>query len=153
MSNITLLAIVTPTQKDIHLARELTRRITDQARSSHHLRVQIVDGSQQSEPIEVPAPALRLLLTILSEMGSGNAITLVPAHAELTTQQAADLLHVSRPFFIRLLEDGTIPYRKVGSHRRVLHQDILDYTTRIDAQRIEALAELTAQAQELNMGY
>jgi excisionase family DNA binding protein len=103
--------------------------------------------------IVVPNVAISLLLEILTQMAQGNAITLMPYHAELTTQQAADLLNVSRPFLVKLLESGELGHRMVGKHRRVLLQDVMKYKENIDRARNETLNELVAQAQELNMGY
>ena len=86
-------------------------------------------------------------------MAKGNAVTLIPIHSELTTQQAADILNVSRPFVIEQLEKGVIPYRKVGTHRRVVLEDLMAFKQTMDRNRLEALEELSSIDQELDLGY
>ena len=107
----------------------------------------------EEEAIAIPESAFDLLIEVLTQMSQGNAVTIVPLHAELTTQEAADILNVSRPYFVELLETGKIPFRKVGPRRRVLCEDVLKYKEETDFQRAKILEELAAQAQELNMGY
>jgi excisionase family DNA binding protein len=146
--------IVTPNEDDARLAHESSRRLAHllgKRRADFRLRIQADDGSE--EAVAIPASALRLLTEILTEMAKGNAVTLIPIHAELTTQQAADILNVSRPFLIRLIEEGKIPFRKVGTHRRVRFHDLMEYKRNIDQDRLKVLEELSAQAQKLNLGY
>src|SRR5438876_685183 len=139
---------VAPTEADTQLARESSRELaTHKLGRRSSVRIQVLDG-QEPKTVALPASALRLLQHILTEMAQGNAVTLIPIHAELTTQQAAELLNVSRPFLVGLLESGQIPHRKVGTHRRVLFRDVLAYKHKNDAERLKALEELTAQAQE-----
>lgn len=144
---------IAPTEADTQLARESSRKLAAHKLGKRaSVRIQVLDDHKREE-VALPASALRLLQHILTEMAKGNAVTLIPIHAELTTQQAADLLSVSRPFLVGLLESGQIPHRKVGTHRRVLFSDVMAYKQKNDAERLKALEELTAQAQELNMGY
>ena len=144
---------VAPTETDAALARESSRRLAPYLGAKHDLKLQIVEDETAGEPLAIPPSAFRLLFFILTEMAKGNAVTLIPVHAELTTQEAADLLNVSRPYLVRLVEEGKIPHRKVGTHRRILFRDLMGYKRQIDADRLKALGELTEQAQELDMGY
>jgi len=145
---------VPPSAMDVALAEEASRMVARYAKPGKRgdVRVQFVEDGKSSE-IALPAIAVRLLLDILNDMAQGNAVTVIPVHAELTTQQAADFLNVSRPFFVSLLEKGSIKYKKVGTHRRVRFEDILAYKKKSENEQDEALKKLAAEAQELDMGY
>jgi hypothetical protein len=105
---------VPPSESDTALARESSRLLAPLLGAKGELRLQILGNGTTTEPVAVPVAALRLLVQILTEMARGNAVTLIPIHAELTTQEAANLLNVSRQFLVRLLDEGKIPSRKVG---------------------------------------
>ncbi|MCC6739254.1 MAG: helix-turn-helix domain-containing protein [Planctomycetia bacterium] len=148
--NTTLLSHtpVSPTPDESTLAKDSSRRLAPFL--AKPLKVQLPDSR---DTVSLPASAVRLLVELLAEMAEGNAVTLIPIHAELTTQQAADLLGISRPFLIGLLEDGKLPFRKVGTHRRVLYADLMRFKTAIDLSRKEALDKLASEAQDLGLGY
>lgn len=141
-----------PSRAEVELARASGQRLALLARSGRPLTMRVRDAGRE-ETIELPAGAVKLLVEILEDMASGRSVTIVPQNAELTTQQAADFLNVSRPFLIRLLEERKIPFRMVGTHRRVRLEDVLRYKEGIDADRRKVLDELAAEAQELGMGY
>ena len=145
---------VAPSEADALLARESSRRLaTHQLGRRPSVRIQLLDGGEDAETVTVPASALRLFLHLLVEMSQGNAVTLIPTHAEMTTQQAADLLSVSRPSLVKLLDEGKIPCRTVGKNRRVRFDDLMAYKRKDDEARAKILDQLTAEAQELGMGY
>ena len=146
-------APVTPNENEAVLAQETSRRLAILLGERPEVKIQILAEDSADEVLTVPGSAMRLLVQILAEMAQGNGVTLMPIHAELSTQQAADLLNVSRPYFVQQLDNGAIPYRKVGTHRRVLYEDVIRYKNEIKAKRRKVLAELAAQAQELDMGY
>src|SRR5579862_1642508 len=131
---------VAPSEADAVLARESSRLLaTHKLRGRSGIRIQLVDEGKRSETIVVPASALRLFLHALTEMSQGNAVTLIPTHAELTTQQAADLLNVSRPYVVKLLDEGKIPCRTVGKYRRVRFDDLMAFKQKDDAARAKVL--------------
>ncbi len=144
--------VFTPTDADSAVAKESSRRLAAHLGQSSGLRLEVTTETT-SEELVLPPSALRLLVRVLTEMGQGNAVTLTPIRAELTTQQAADLLNVSRPHLVKLLDEGAIPSWKVGSHRRVQLEDVLAYKRDFEARRHAALDELQALSQDLDMGY
>ncbi len=139
-----------PTEADAKLAQESARLLAPQlAKANGSVRLQVVDGS--GEAVTIPAAAFRLFVTILAQMASGNAVRLIPHHAELTTQEAAELLNVSRPYLVRLLDDKRIPHHKVGTHRRILFKDLMAYRAEHRRARGAALDDLTRLSQELGL--
>lgn len=150
---MTVLSLTQPTQHDSELAQQSSQQLTPYLENNNDSFMQIGLGRELQQVIDIPILALELLASILTEMAQGNAVTLIPVHAELTTQQAADLLNISRPFLVTLLDEGKIPHYKVGTHRRVLAKDVLTFKESQARESAEALRQLAEQAQELNMGY
>ena len=99
--------------------------------------------------VELPGQALDLLVQLLGQLAEGNAVTIVPVHAELSMQQAADLLNVSRPFVIKLIEQGLLPHTMVGTHRRVRAADVVSYQRERSTRTKSAVDELAELGQEL----
>ena len=143
---------VAPSEADARLARESSRVLGTRPigrRAGIRLRLEGPSGPE----VTVPASAVRLFLHLLAEMSQGNAVTLIPTHAELSTQQAADLLNVSRPYLVKLLDEGQIPSRMIGRYRKVRLDDLLAYKRKDDEARAKIVDQLTAEAQELGLGY
>lgn len=139
---------IAPSEAESQLARDASRRLGKLLADHPNAPVRFPLEPDQDE-ITIPYAAFRLLNDILTQMAMGNAVTLIPVHAELTTQQAADLLNVSRPFIIEQLQKSAIPYRQVGTHRRILFKDLMEYKRSMDRNRLAALDELSAIDQQL----
>ncbi len=135
------------TQKASEAITAMARALTDEGVLP--LKISEDDGEVQ---IELPPAVGQLLLDLLAHIARGEMVTFVPYGAELTTQKAADLLNVSRPFLTKLLESGEIQFHRVGSHRRVRVDDMLDYKERRDSERAKALKELQRLGQEYDAG-
>jgi excisionase family DNA binding protein len=141
-----------PNDTEIELSRTSSRILAsslDSDNETQKIKVESLSGKEQS--LLIPTIAIQLLIDILAQMSQGNAVTLVPVHAELSTQQAANFLNVSRPYLIKLLDAGDIPYRKVGKNRRILAKDLYSYKADLDAKRSRSLDELTALSEELGL--
>ncbi len=145
-----------PSPDTIRDARAALRQLVPLASASSDVVTELLvrmgsaDGDRTAA---VPRQAFELFLELLGQLANGNAVTILPVHAELTTQQAADLLNVSRPFLVQLLEADRIPHRRVGTHRRILAADVLRYKREDQARRRQAMDELTANAQANDLGY
>jgi excisionase family DNA binding protein len=144
---------IAPSAKDRELAAESVRALETLSALNHELRVEVLDEGVPMAQLSLPAPAVRMLSDILSEMAKGNSVTLIPTDTMLSTQEAADMLSVSRPFLVNLLETGRIPYQRLGSHRRIRFQDLMAFKAAAGISREEALRLLTEEAQEMRLGY
>ena len=138
-----------PSDRDAALADQAGRKLAEWGDGPDPVTTRF--GVATAEPVDIPMSAVRLLKEILAQMAHGNGVALTPLHAELTTRQAADLLQVSRTHLVRLLDEGRIPCRKVGAHRRVRARDVLDHRRETESRRREALDELTAVDQDLGL--
>ncbi len=146
-------AALTPSPHDVELAVESSRRLGPLAAVTGDVQLTVTGEGGVTGQVKVPASVLRLLSAALSEMSCGNGVSLLPLNAELTTQQAADLLNVSRPYLVGLLEKGEMPFRLVGNQRRVRLQEVMAYKARTDIDRRAALNELAQLGQEIGVGY
>jgi excisionase family DNA binding protein len=140
------------TRKDQKIASEALSRLTATTLST--LKGDVVQISiQKGDEVDIPKAAIDLLFTIVSNMAEGRSVTLVPSGEEISTQQAADVLNVSRPHVVKLLEQGDIPYKKTASHRKILLKDVMMYDAKLRRQRNKSLKLLAEQAQDLKFGY
>lgn len=139
---------VVPSHRDKELAT-VSSRILSGLSDTDDFRVSLHGGQE----LTLPSAVRTLLVHLLTEMSRGNAVTLMPVHAELTTQEAAGYLNVSRPYLVGLLEKGKIKFHQVGTHRRVKFHDLKSYKDIQDQESAAAMDELAVQAQELKMGY
>lgn len=149
-----VLSSLVPEESDSEMARDALRAIQDALRAGRDLgphepvRLTVADSAAE---VVVPKAVLELLSRVLANLANGEGVTLVPAHAELTTQQAADLLNVSRPFLVSLVDSGQIDHRVVGTHRRVKAESLMAYMRKDDDARTAAADELTAMTRELGL--
>jgi len=142
---------VAPGVVDAEVAARALRRIKDfLARDrSGAPEVEILVEGGPGEALVLPRPAVEMFVHVLAAMANGQGVQIMPLHAELTTQQAADVLNVSRPYLIGLLERGGLPHRLVGRHRRIRFDDLMEYMRQDDRRRKTAADELTRLDQEL----
>jgi excisionase family DNA binding protein len=129
--------------------RQLARLLPSRKESARPLR--LVTDDNRREMISIPPDALRLFVDVLTQLGQGRAVMLVPQRAELTTQEVADFLNVSRPYVVSLIEQKKLPARKVGTRRRIAFEDLLRFDEQDRARRRAALEELAKIDQELGL--
>lgn len=151
---MTSLSALLPSREEAALAklssREMAAHVKTDAATQH---VSFTRKNGELQQVEVPVSALRLLIDILTELGDGNTVKMIPVHAEMTTQEASDVLNMSRPTFIKLLDEGEVPYHRSGNRRKVKYSDVIAYKNAVDSKRMEALDELSELDQLHGLGY
>jgi len=139
-----------PTEEEIASAKAYSRELARYA-DKDRVRVKLGADGQSSEDLVLPGHLVELMLRVATEVSMGHGVNILPIHSELTTQQAANLLNISRPHLVSLLKDGIIPHHKVGSHRRVLAHDVLTFQEVQRKARAEALDEMAALSEEMGL--
>jgi excisionase family DNA binding protein len=144
-------------KEEVELAKAAQRCIVSALDNSNAFNIAIVeDGVEKldnSPLLRLPPKVLRLIADLLGSLAEGKAVSVVPKDLDVTTQEAAMFLNVSRPYLIRLLEEGKIRFHKVGSHRRIRFDDIAHYKQERTRKSNDALQALADQAQEIGMDY
>lgn len=144
-------------KEDVELAKAAQRCIVSALDHSRAVNIAILnDGAEELEDapiLKLPPKVLRLFADMLGSLAQGHAVAVMPKEMFVSTQEAAMFLDVSRPYLVRMLDDGKIPYHKVGTHRRIKLEDVVAYKEERRKTSQAALQELADQAQELDMGY
>ena len=131
------------------IARVAAERLQEVAKAKQNIKVVVQDDAKIVVPL--PARAVELIVSVLRVMAERTPISIIPHEAELTTQQAADFLNVSRPFLTKLLDNGEIKHRLVGRHRRVKFADLYEYSQKSEGRQLSALADLHAEERRLKL--
>ncbi|MBM3553487.1 MAG: helix-turn-helix domain-containing protein [Alphaproteobacteria bacterium] len=140
-----------PSPQDASLAKAARRALEASKTPDDTLHVQINAPGRKAMPLDLPPIVTRLLMNILDETAAGNAVSLATTDAEITTQEAAAILNVSRPYLVGMVDKGILPARMVGNQRRLPLQDVLAYKADNRARRRAALADLAAHDQDLGL--
>ncbi|WCN08169.1 excisionase family DNA-binding protein [Marinomonas mediterranea] len=144
----------TPSQEEAALAKLCSQELAGVLDTNgDEQNFSFTDKSGKTHDIVLPKPALNLFIEVLTQLGEGNIVQITPIHAELTTQQAADMLNMSRPSLIKLLDEEVIPFSRTGNRRKVAYVDVMSYKDSLLQKRLASLDELSALDQEIDMGY
>lgn len=143
-----------PSAEEIALAKLGSQELSAVIESNGEAqRINVVDKQGQAHEVMIPASALNLMIEVLTQLGQGNSVSITPIHAELTTQEGADMLNMSRPTFIKLLDSKEIPFTRTGNRRKVAFADLIEYKEQLEKRRLASLDELSQLDQDLGMGY
>jgi excisionase family DNA binding protein len=141
------------TESEMEMARVAQRCIVEALDHSRAAAITLTTDRGDQPSVAVPPAALKLIGHLLGALSEGRAITLIPPKREFTTVEAAHFLNVSRPFVVKEIEEGRLPHRKVGTHRRVAFEDLRDYAKKMHANQAAALERMAENARELGLDY
>jgi excisionase family DNA binding protein len=143
---------ITPNTEEALIANQSGKALSLLAETSENIHLLVTTtGKNEAINVTVPASAFKAMVRMLTELGKGNSVTMLPEEAELSTQRAAQIMGVSRPYLIRLLEEGKIPFRKTGTHRRIRLYDLRAYIEQYQQEAHQALDEMAAENQKLGL--
>jgi excisionase family DNA binding protein len=141
------------TERDADMARVAQRLIMEALDRSRAAAIPLTSDRGKQTAIEVPPSALKLIGQLLGAMSEGQTVTLVPSKREFTTVEAAHFLNVSRPFVVKEIEEGRLPHRMVGTHRRIAFEDLRAYARKMREKQAAALERMAENARELGLDY
>lgn len=143
-----------PSAEEVALAKVGSQELSAVLESNGDIQnFEVMGKNGETHTVQLPSSAVQLMIEVLTQLGQGNSVNITPIHAELTTQEAADLLSMSRPTFIKLLDEDTLPHTRTGNRRKVAFVDVMAYKQLLDEKRLSALDELSSLGQELGLGY
>lgn len=143
-----------PSAEEVALAKVGSQELSAVLESNGDIQnFEVMGKNGETHTVQLPSSAVQLMIEVLTQLGQGNSVNITPIHAELTTQEAADLLNMSRPTFIKLLDEDTLPHTRTGNRRKVAFVDVMAYKQLLDEKRLSALDELSSLDQELGLGY
>lgn len=143
-------SIYAPKPSDSELAKETSRSLASALANGLEQPFTVVDRGTGKE-VSLPDAAVQAILKVLHEMGQGNVVSVTSIHAEISTQEAADLLNVSRTYLVKLVDENEIPSRKVGAQRRLMLTDVLAYKQEMYAKQLKGMQELVELSEELGL--
>jgi excisionase family DNA binding protein len=141
-----------PSEEDVQLAGLSVRELSSTYAKSGKLKLRIIEDDKDGAILNLPTTAVELMIQLLTALSNGKAVTVIPYNAELTTQQAAEILNCSRDFVVRLCDNGELPYRKLGTHRKIRFDDLMQYERIKSSERLKILDKLASLHQEMG-GY
>jgi len=142
--------LIRPTKEEQKIAKESYQALSATLDSLHSTNPAI-EIEETEEKIRIPLKALKLLATILKATSQGKPISIVPIATEMTTQAASEMLGCSRPHLISLLENGEIPFIKIGKHRRIKYEDVVQYKAQMFAKQRERITEMMKMDEDLGL--